>query len=409
MGACILTEARTLMILGAGKEQCEAINIALNLGLKVIALDQNPDSPGLKIAHVGIVTDINDVENIIELGRRYRIDGIMTHAVEIPCVVAKVAERLGLPGIPPDVAERATNKYLRIRCFTENGISCPKFMKVASPREAADSCVSLGFPVVFKPADNSGARGVIKVSRPVEIEDAFSLARSKSKLDYILVEEYLVGRELSTESLIYDGKIYTVAFADRNYDKIRFEPYFIEDGGQLPTDLSEDRLNDVIAGVDAAIRALGITWGVAKGDILIDDKGVRILEMAVRTSGGRFCSLKVPLSCGVNLLRPFILMSVGLKPDLKDLTVKFTRHVIERTVFANPGRIVSVSGLDDARNLDGIYQVELNEDIAPGHIVEKVIDHTKRIGYVISIDDDRARAIQQAETAVSLIRIVTDT
>lgn len=407
MVVCTLDEQKTIMFLGAGKEQCEAISIALELGLKVVAVDQNSDAPGLKIAQIGIAEDINNVEEMIHIGRKYNIDGVMTHAVEIPQTVAKIARELNLPGISPEVAERATNKFNRIKCFSENDIPCPKFEKVSSVNEAKIASGKLGYPVVLKPADNSGARGVIKVSGSDEVESAFLSALKYSKLNYVLVEEFLEGRELSTESLIYDGEIYTVAFADRNYDKKRFEPYFIEDGGQLPTNSSKAELQTVIDTVNSAIKALGINWGVAKGDILIDKIGVKILEMAVRTSGGRFCSLKVPLSCGVNLLRPFILMSVGLEPDLDDLKPKFTKFVAERFIFPKPGKIIEINGLEKAKKIDGIYRIELNENIKIGNTIGEISNHAQRIGYAIAIGNSYEDAIKIAETAISNIQIIT--
>lgn len=398
---------KTIMFLGAGEEQCEAIDIALNLGIKVVAVDGNSNAPGLKIADIGINADIKDVEAMIDIGKKYRIDGVMTHAVEIPQVVAKVAKALNLPGLDPEIAERATNKLKRIRCFTEHGIPCPKFETAKAVEETKKKAEKIGFPCVFKPIDNAGARGVIKVSNKGEIEKAFNHTISYTQENVILIEEYLEGKELSTESIIYKNKIYTVAFADRNYNKKRFEPFFIEDGGEMPTSLSKDEIKAVTQTVNAAIRALDIDWGVAKGDIIIDNGKVKIIEMAARTSGGRFCSLKVPLSTGINMLRPLILMSVGLEPDLNDLKPKFNRGVAERFIFPKPGKIIKIRGVDEASRLEGIYKIHLNEDIKVGGKIERVTDHTMRKGYVIAIGETREQAIERAKKAIEMIKIIT--
>lgn len=397
---------KTLLFLGAGEEQCEAIDIALDLGLKVIAVDGNPNAPGLKIAYVGINADIKDVAAMIELGKKYNIDGVMTHAVEIPLMVAKVAKALNLPGLDPEVAERATNKLERLKCLTEHGIPCPKFETATLAEEAKLKAEQIGFPCVFKPVDNAGARGVIKVSNKDEIVKAFNHTLSYTQKDIILIEEFLEGKELSTESIIYD-RIYTVAFADRNYDKKRFEPFFIEDGGEMPTSLSEAELEKVTQTVDAAIMALGIDWGVAKGDVIINDGEIKILEMAARTSGGRFCSLKVPFSTGINMLRPYILMAVGLTPDLNDLKAKFSKGVAERFIFPKPGKITKIEGIDEAERMEGIYKVHLDGDIKICGEIETVTDHTMRKGYIIARGKTREQAVQRAEQAVKRIRIIT--
>jgi len=402
-----LDKMKTIMFLGAGEEQCEAIDIALDLGLKVIAVDGNPNAPGLKIADVGINADIKDVEAMIEIGKKYKVDGVMTHAVEIPQVVAKVAKALNLPGLDPEVAERATNKLKRIKCLTKHGVPCPRFETAKTVEEAKRKAEKIGFPCVFKPIDNAGARGVIKVINKDEVWGAFNHTLNYTQKNVILIEEYLEGKELSTESIIYNGKIYTIAFADRNYDKKRFEPFFIEDGGEMPTSLSKDELEKVTQTVDTAIRALGIDWGVAKGDVIINKGDVKIIEMAARTSGGRFCSVKVPLSTGINMLRPLILMAVGLTPDLDDLKPKFNRGIAERFIFPKPGKIIDIKGLDEAKRIEGIYKIHLNEDIKVGGKIERVTDHTMRKGYVIALGETREQAVRRAEKAVKMIKIIT--
>lgn len=407
MVECILDRVRTIMFLGAGEEQCEAIDIALELGLKVIAVDGNPNALGLKIADVGINADIKDVEEMIWIGKKYKIDGVTAHAVEIPRVIAKVAKTLNLPGLDPEVAERATNKVKRINCLAGHEVPCPRFETAKTVEEAKRKAEKMGFPCVFKPIDNAGARGVIKVINKDEVGGAFDHALSHTQKNVILIEEYLEGKELSTESIIYNDKIYTVAFADRNYDKKRFEPFFIEDGGEMPTSLSKNEIEKVTQTVDTAIRALGIDWGVAKGDVIINKGDVKIIEMAVRTSGGRFCSVKVPLSTGISMLRPLILMAVGLTPDLNDLKTKFSRGIAERFIFPKPGKIIAIEGVDEAKKIEGIYKIHLEEDMKIGTEIESVTDHTMRRGYVIALGKTREQAVQRAEQAVQIIRIIT--
>ncbi|MFA5771227.1 MAG: ATP-grasp domain-containing protein [Thermoplasmata archaeon] len=397
---------KTIMLLGAGIEQVTAIQIAKEMGLRVIVVDQNPKAPGLKIADVGINADIKDVDKLIEIGKKYKIDGVMTHGVEIPVVVAKVARALNLPGIDPEIAERATNKLKRIQCFKKNNVPTSRFFSASSIEEAKIVAENLGFPVVFKPIDNSGARGVVKISSIADIEKYYKYSLSFSKQKTILVEEYLQGFEISTESVIYNDKIYTPCIADRNYsDKKSFDPFFIEDGGELPTRLSKEELDKVLHVVEKAIKALGLTWGVAKGDILIDSEGPKVIEMAARTSGGRFCSLKVPLSNGANILYPLIEMAVNIEPNLDWLVPKFTKGVAERFIFPDPGKIVSISGISEARKIEGVYELTIDDVIKVGNIVPRIENHTDRHGYVVAIGKTREQAIKIAEKVIKKIKI----
>ena len=399
---------KTIMILGAGPEQVEAIDIAKNLGLKVIAVDGNPNAPGLEIADIGLAEDIKDVKKMIEIGQEYEIDGVMTHAVEIPQIVAKVAKSLNLPGIEPEVAERATNKLKRIKCFKENGISCANFESANNLNEAIEKSEKIGFPCVFKPLDKAGARGVIKINTSKEVKNAYEHVLNHTDKNIILIEEYLEGNEISTESIVYNGNIYHIGIGDRNYDRKRFEPFFVQDGGQIPANLSHKLMNNLKYEIEQAIKAIGINWGVAKGDFLIEPDGkIRIIEMAARTSGGRFCSIRVPLSNGINLIKLLVLISVGEEVNLDELKPKFTKYVTDRFILPKPGKIVSIDGLNDAMNLEGIYDIYLDNELVIGNEIGIFTDHACRKGQIIAVGNTYEEAVNKAEEAVKLIKINT--
>jgi biotin carboxylase len=399
---------KTIMILGAGPEQIEAIEIAKNLDLKVIAVDGNSKAPGLTIADIGIAEDIKDIDKMIAIGQEHKIDGIMTHAVEIPQIVAKVAKKLDLPGIDPEVAERATDKLKRIKCFKENGISCANFETAKNLEEAEEKAEKIGFPCVFKPIDKAGARGVIKLNSIKEVKIAYEHTLKNTQENIILIEEFLDGKEISTESIVYNENIYNIGIGDRNYNRKKFEPFFIQDGGQIPANLSPETTKNLIDQVELVIKAIGIDWGVAKGDFLIEEDGrIRVIEMAARTSGGRFSSIRVPLSNGINIIKLLILISVGEEIDLDELKPKFSRYVADRFILPEPGKITGIDGYEKAINLDGIYNIYLDEGLVLGNEIETITDHACRKGQIISVGNTYEDAINMAETAVKLIQINT--
>ena len=399
---------KTIMILGAGPEQLEAIEVAKDLGLKVVAVDGNCEAPGLLVADIGISEDIKDVNKMVLIGREYEIDGVMTHAVEIPQIIAEVAKKLDLPGIEPEIAERATDKLKRIKCFSENGVSCAKFETVENLKEAEIKSEKIGFPCVFKPIDKAGARGVIKVNSLKEVKTAYEHTLKSTTENIILIEEFLKGKEISTESIVYQGTIYNIGIGDRNYDRKKFEPFFIQDGGQIPANLSPETMNNLTELIESAIKAIGINWGVAKGDFLIEEDGrIRIIEMAARTSGGRFSSVRVPLSNGINIIKLLVQLTIGDEIDLDELKPKFSKYVADRFILPEPGEITSIKGLKKAMNVEGIYNIYLDEGLVLGNEMETIVDHTCRMGQIISIGNTYEDAIERAERAVKLIQINT--
>lgn len=394
--------------MGARAEQTLAIKMAKKMGLKVIALDENLKAPGLKYADVGIRGDVKDHQEIIKLGRKYKVDGIMAHGLEIPTVIAKAAKALGLPHLDPAVADRATDKLKRITCFQKKGVLCPKFASASSFREAVEKSESIGFPLVIKPIDNAGARGVKTINFPEELKLGMKESLSYSKRRVILMEEKLQGTEISTESVVLNGKIYTTGFGDRNYSRAEeFKPYFIEDGHHVGSRLPLVKQAQIIRAVEEAIKALGINWGVAKGDILINQQGVYVLEMAARTSAGWFAAGTVPLATGVNILKPLIQMAVGLPIDEKDLQPKFHRAACQRYIIpTQEGKFVRLEGVAKARRMPGVKKLDIFHRPLRGKMVIKSKNNAERIGHLIAVGRDIDEATQRCERAIRQIKIV---
>ena len=392
--------------MGAGFEQKIVVKHAHELGIEVIAVDGNPSAEGLQIADKGIVADIKDISEMCRLASEYHVDGVMTHAVEIPYIVSRVAEKMKLPGLKPEIAEIATNKLFRITRFKEQNIPSPFFSYASSKEDALKRAKEIGFPLVMKPIDSAGARGVCKINNANEICRLYDDSITFSSTKTVLLEEFLNGPEISTESIIVDEKIITTGFADRNYDtKEIFKPHLIENGHTLPSILPEDKKKETIEVAEKAIRALGINFGVAKGDLIIDDGQPKILEMAARTSGGRFASDMVPLATGVDIIRPLIQMSIGITINMDFLRVKYNKAAAQRFFFPSPGKIIAIKGLEEAKNMPGVYDIFLNQDIRIGGIVREVTNHTNRIGYVIATADRRKEAIRRAESVVNKVKI----
>jgi biotin carboxylase len=395
-------------MLGAGFEQNIAIKYAQELGLEVIAVDANKNAIELTKADVGIISDIKDIKEMIKIGKKFQVDGVMTHGVEIPYIVSKVAEALNKPGLKSIISNRATDKLLRNECFKHKNIPSARFIFAKSKDEAINKSKKLKFPLVIKPTDNSGARGVSKVNKSEEIAKKYDETVSFSNNKIVLLEEFMEGPQISTESIIIKNKIITTGFADRNYEKASiFEPYFIEDGHTIPSNISNELKIKVIKVVEKAIAALGIDFGVAKGDIIIHNGEPKVLEMATRTSGGRFATDMVPLSSGINIIKPLIQMSVGEKIDMDYLTSKFQRAAAQRFFFPNPGKLVSIEGLEEAKKIEGVYDIFINPEIKIGSIIKKVKNHSDRVGHVIATAEKRENAIKIAENVIKSVRFVT--
>src|SRR5919204_2453988 len=161
----------TVLFVGAGRHQRRAIRRANELGLRVIAVDRNPDALGLGEAAVAEVVDFTDVAAVVDVGRRHSVDGVLTVSADraVP-VVAAVAAALRLPGIGTDTAHLMTHKVAMRRRLAEAGVPQPRFAAARSLSERRRALDEVGVPAVLKPADSGGQRGVFRIDQLDESE-----------------------------------------------------------------------------------------------------------------------------------------------------------------------------------------------------------------------------------------------
>lgn len=401
---------RTLLFVGGGAETVPGILLARKMGLHVVVSDMNPASPGIRAADDGVVASTYDVEATIAAATRYHrevrpLNGVMCLATDVPLTVASVAAELGLPGIPVEAARRAADKLLMKDAFAAAGIPIPWYSAVRSAAHLRELATA-GRALVVKPVDSRGARGVARLTGDLDPGWAFEHARANSPTGRVMVEEYLEGPQISTESILLDGVGVTPGFSDRNYEYAeRFAPYFIENGGTLPSCLPPEAQREIAACAEAAGRALGITTGIAKGDMVWTGEGAKVIEIAARLSGGWFSSDQIPLSTGVDLVGAAIRLALGDKVTPEDVTPRRSRGVAIRYFFPAPGRITAIRGREQAAAMPGVHK--LGFFVAPGEVVAQATNHTQRAGYVITSGASRTEAAARAEAVIAAVTIET--
>ena len=399
---------RTLFFVGAGPEMVPGIVLAREMGLRVVATDRDPHAPGFALADAHEVVSTRDVAGTVAAARFHHaaggVHGVMTLACDVPLTVAAVAEALGLPGLSTGVAAVAQHKLRMKEALAAGRVPIPRFAPAHDLDEARAACAVVGFPAVMKPVDNSASRGVTLVAGPEDVARAFVVATTHGFADRtVLVEEYLPGPQLSTESIFVGDRLITTGYADRNYARhAETFPHFVEDGHTVPS-VHEDVRPAVEAAIARAAAALGIAWGVVKGDVVLSPDGPKLIEIAARLSGGRFSTDTVPLATGVEIVRAAIATAVGDRPAEADLQPTRRRAAAQRYLFPPCGRVRAVRGADGAAVLPGVTRVELY--VAPGDRQPPITHHAVRAGYVIATADDRETAVRRARKAIAAIEI----
>ncbi len=392
---------KTLLIIGAGLMQAPAIKEAKSMGLQIAVTDLSPDAIGMKIADFPLVVSTRDIDGTLRTIRTFHenhpIDGVMTVGTDASRTVAAVANALGLPGIRYEVAERATNKLKMRNRFQECSVPIPRYQSVWSLEEAKSVVESFPLPAVVKPADNMGARGVKRIDTKNDVIAAFYEAKSASVSGEILIEEYIEGRELSVDALVYNDTIHIMGVADRI---IEHKPYFVEMGHIMPTSLAGDELQEVVALMKSGIRALGITHGAAKGDIRLAKDGAKIIELAARLSGGFMSAYTFPLSTGVSVIRGAIEIALGTAPSETEYTYK--RTCMEGALMAPCGLVNGIRGLDKALKIKGVKELFINHE--PGSYVHPPTDNLGKSGNVIITAENREEARERYRQVSETVR-----
>jgi biotin carboxylase len=401
----------TLLIVSGGGEALAGIRRARELGLHVVVSDGDPHAPGLALAHEGILASTYDVAATVEAARRYHrdtrpIDGVISIAADVPLTVAAVAAELGLPGVSLDSARLSADKLAMKLRLAQACVPIPAFAAVAGVADLRAYVDRHGYPVVVKPVDSRGARGVLLLSdrHSCDLAWAHATALRESPSGRVIVERFLDGPQLSTESLVVDGVCHTIGVADRNYQHLRrFAPYVIENGGELPSTLDQAQRASVDMLMQRVAAALDVSNGVLKGDVVMHRGTPHLIEAALRLSGGYFATHQIPLGTGVDFVGQAIRLALGAKPAAEEL--RPTRHigVAQRWLFPTPGRVVRIAGLEAVAARPEVALCEIR--VSPGDLVPPLTSHRARAGVVIATGATRQEAVAHAQRAVAGITI----
>lgn len=403
---------KTILIVSGGVEAADAARRARDMGLNVVVSDRDPKAPGFAIANASLLADVYNPEETAQAAEKFHretcpIDGVICVAADAPATAAMVAARLGLPGISLETARLASDKLAMKQCFRAKNVPVPWFSPVADFADLKRILAERGADLVIKPVDSRGSRGVQRLAQVADLEEAYNRARQWSPTGRVMVEAYLRGPQVSTESLVVDGVCYTPGFSDRNYELLeRHAPFFIENGGDLPSHLPaaiQQKVRDVVA---KAASALGVVNGTVKGDMLVHDGEAYVIELAARLSGGFFCTKEIPHNSGVDFVGLAIRIAMGEKPLPAEMQPTRNTAIVQRYFFPAPGKVVHAAGGDQARALPGILEAIVTARV--GDVIPPAGDKRPTGAMIIATGDTPQHAKANANAALARIEIRTE-
>jgi biotin carboxylase len=390
---------KKLLVLTAGMWQVPVIARAKELGLTVIATDQNPDAPGLALADVPELVSCLDIEAVLAIANKHRVDGVVAEQTDVAVVTAAhVAQELGLPGIDVDTALRATNKWFMREACRRAGVPIPQYRKVNSAGEARQAAEEIGLPVVVKPVDGQSSKGVAKVRSLSDIPHWYESARLASRCGDVLVEEMLTGTESSAEGFHFGNRLMVLGISE----KWKCPPPHSFDVRLIyPASFSEATMNEIRDVNRRVIEALGIRFGVTHAEYIVTAKGVFLLEAAARGCGAGVASQLIPAMTGFDPIGARIRQALGERIDPPGkLAAKFG---LLEFLMLPPGRIVSIEGVETARQLPGVIALEYF--VKSGDCIGVIENGAQRPGMLLAVADSRAGLTDLLDRVQSAVNV----
>jgi biotin carboxylase len=403
-------EGKTILFVGAGRHQRRAVLRAKELGLRVVAVDRNPDAPGLREADVGETVDFGDVPQVIEVARRQRVEGAVAISADraVP-VAAAVAEALGLPGIGTATAHVMTNKIAMRRLLADEGVPQPRFAAARSLYEARAAAQTVGFPAVLKPADSGGQRGVFRLDSLDDLDAHLHAALAESAGGEVIVERFHDGLELNGLVVARNGEAFTLTLSDRlRPPGVGFGVGWIH---VYPATIFGAVLEEAERVASHAVHALGLRDGIAFPQLLVtQDNRVLVIEVAARVPGGQMADL-ARHAVGVDIVEIALRQALGEPVPNELCRPRFQQPLAVRFLTAQPGPLPtgivrSVGTLEQVHAFPGVVQADVF--IEPGETIRPVRLDGDRRGYVIAIADTNLQALERAEAAARLVEVEVD-
>lgn len=304
---------RNLAIIGASYLQLPLIEKAKELGYTTHVFAWAANDVGETVADHFYPISITEVDQITEKCREIGICGICSIATDLGNItVNRVANALGLPCNSLESTKKSTNKHLMRQAFETNGDPSPKSIQVDENTDI--SSLNLSFPVIVKPTDRSGSRGIFKLESREGLEEAIRLALTEGFEKKALIEEYAEGTEYSVEGISFHGVHHILAMTLKYTTGA---PHFIETGHMEPAPVSDDMYCKVVDVIKHALDTLEIKNSASHSELKIDKEGnIKIIEIGSRMGGDCIGSDLVEYSTGIDYLKAVIDVACGIEPDL---------------------------------------------------------------------------------------------
>lgn len=398
-------EGSTILVLGGSNCQVHALERARREGHRVILADYTPNPPGAAFAHVHCPVSTFDAPACMEAAKKYRVDGVMTMGTDQPVYTAALVSRsLGLPSfLEPEKALAVTNKKVMKQILTDHNIPTVPYRLIdchSRPEDLQD----LAPPLVIKPLDSQGQRGIFKCSGPDKLLSRLPETLSFSRCTQALAEQFYPSDEITVSGWVHEGRLTILTVTDR---LLYPDPVHIGIciGHRFPS-VYMDRFDQIASISSRTCQAFDLKEGPFYLQLLMGNEGIRVNELACRI-GGAFEDVTIPWLTGFDILKAVMDLSLGravslnLPPDFRPDRIEAWAAV--QLMFCRPGEVASVTPLETLRQLP--FLLDCGYNYLPGQRIPAACNATARFGHgvIIGSRDNISSRIDEFYSALKVL------
>lgn len=392
------------IVLGGTAPHRELIRNLQSRGFETVLVDHFQYPPAKLSADRHIQQSSLDIAEVTELAIALDAALVISTCVDQANLVAcVVGERLGLP-IPYSAitAERVTVKSLMKSRMTEFAIRTSRFWSGSD--WSAWQPESLTYPLVVKPTDSNGSKGVRRVDYPGDLRECFESAMLLSRKGEVVVEEYVEGREIALDSYVLDG--YVHVFATRERRKIPSLGANVQQiyGSFWPARLSNQEVQELRKVTGQIASAFELDNTPLMLQCIVNANGVNVIEFAPRIGGAENYRI-IQTGTGADVVDYAVDSFLGNKPDIQFQPIRDYVYA-DLYIYAQESHFVELTGLDDLLRTGTIQYADCYKN--PGAVIGADLTSSNRVGVLVAVARTEEEVLKKLFDAVSSIQVIDD-
>lgn len=404
-------KGKRLLIMGGTQISCEIVRAAQRYGIIAVVADYytEEDSPAKQIADEHYQVSVTDIDAVVGLIEDKCIDGVITGFSDMLLpYYAQICDKAGLPHYASkEQFDIFINKDRYKKLCREFGVPTVEEYEI-DESDWIGSLESIKYPVLVKPSDSSGARGISICSNDSELKESYQKAKEYSKSGKILVERYLTGREVTVFWVFQDGKYYVAMIGNRHVKKNQDGVIPLPVGYTFPASVTDDYLDNIAPQAKKMFASIGLENGIMFMQCKVEGSDVVVYDIGYRLTGSLEYKI-LEKTCGYNTMD--LMIHFALTGDMADFSLDTVvnpylgKKAYNISFLGKPGKIKSIRGIDEAKQVSGVldtviehYEGEVITEEMKGLLAQICI----RILGVVDNNDDNCNAIRKIQDMISI-------